>query len=75
MLVSWTQTEDLLKDYANRIEELESEVQQLHHAKSSSGIATTPPYSDVFNVVKGSASKASPRVPEVNGDILSPGTD
>nr|PNR45420.1 hypothetical protein PHYPA_015191 [Physcomitrium patens] len=68
-----TQTEDLLKDYANRIEELESEVQQLHHAKSSSGIATTPPYSDVFNVVKGSASKASPRVPEVNGDILSPG--
>lgn len=68
-----TQTEDLLKEYRNRIQELEAEVQQLHQAKARSGTAVRAHYSLSSQVDKGSAPGAIVPVPGVDGDVLSPG--
>jgi len=68
-----TQTEDLLKEYRDRIQELEIEVQQLHQAKARSGTAVRPQYSLPSQVDAGSASGAILQVPGIDGEILSPG--
>ena len=68
------QTEDMLKEYVNKIQELEAEVQQLRQAKARPGAATRPLYSVPSNIDRDSAAQAVLRVPGVDGDVLSPGT-
>lgn len=67
------QTENLLKEYRTRIQELETEVQQYHQAKARSGTAVRPHYSLPSQVDKGSASGAILRLPGVDGDTSVPG--
>ncbi|KAG0584179.1 hypothetical protein KC19_3G191000 [Ceratodon purpureus] len=67
------ETSDLLKEYVNRIQELEAEVQQLHRLKARPGTVSRPLYSLPSNVDRDSASEAVLRVPGVDGDVLSPG--
>lgn len=64
----------MLEEYVNRIQELEAELQQLHQAKARPGSVPRTVYSVPPHIDGDTASGAVLRVPEVDGDVLSPGT-
>lgn len=66
-----SQTEDLLKEYRDKIQDLEEELKILHQ-KSRSGIALRSQYSFPSQVDRGSAILPAPGA---DGDVLSPGAD
>lgn len=69
------QTDELLKGYVNRIQELELELHQLQHARNPSDTSSRPPSSTSSRSMGESTAGPGFGVAGIDGDIyLRPGT-
>lgn len=66
------QTDDLLKGYVNRIQELEFELQQLQHARIPSDTSSRPPSSSSSRSMGESTAGPGFGVAGIDGDIYLP---